>query len=190
MGTKSANSSWPLLTSIFFVLLLMMIAQSASAWDVDFSRRQKKSQSALPEKVVSKNAVVANDGGKDPDSLPKRNLEGLVQKTVAPSYVDRQEVVILNTSKGFIPSNVRLHKGVHYTIHVVNVNEDKKNISFMLDAFDQHYATYYGQIRTFKMDPDKEGVFDFQCPETSSSGKLVVFGPAGMEPVRAPTSEK
>ena len=58
----------------------------------------------------------------------------------------------------------------------MNVNEDKKNVSFMLDAFGQHHATYFGKIKSFDLDPTTEGIFDFQCPETSAQGKLVIFG--------------
>lgn len=203
------------MTYVFFVVLLMLIANLARAWEVDWSRRQQKTNtagspgSALPSQsspnvapppmetttsqVQPMNAVPSSETVEPANevtttTIHKKYLEGLVQPTHSPYSGDRQEFVILNTGHGFVPSNVRIHKGLHYVVHVVNVNEDKKNVSFMLDAFNQHAATYFGQIRSFNLDPDKEGVFDFQCPETNSTGKLIVFG-QGMAPARLPSSQ-
>ena len=187
---------------IFLFLLIMMVAQVARAWDVDWSHHQQKQPDS--SRAPASDAAPANDSGTSVSSgevvngvpnptaeKPHRKiLDGLVQPTHQTYVGDRQEFVILNTAKGFVPNNVRLHKGLHYVVHIVNVNEDKKNVSFMLDAFDQHYATYYGQIRSFDLDPDKEGIFDFQCPETNSSGKLVVLGTGPASPVRTISSDQ
>jgi hypothetical protein len=97
----------------------------------------------------------------------------------------KQELVILNTEKGFVPSKIALKKGSHYTIHVVNVNEKEKNVSFILDAFSEHHATYYGKIKSFEIRPAEEGVFSYQCPETSFEGKFIVFSPE----MRAPAGD-
>lgn len=149
--------------SIFLLLLLVLIAQTGNAWDVDFSRRQ----------------IPSSQKNSDSDISSKGESDSLVVKSVHKdrNALDRQEFVILNTNHGFIPGQVRLHKGLHYKVHVVNVNEEKKNVSFIMDGFNQHYATYFGQIKTFDIDPDKEGVFEFECPETTAMGKVVVFGP-------------
>ncbi len=148
----------------------------AHAWDVDFSRRQNRPATKEQPKVeVAPVAALPATSQIPKDPPPNPQLESLISRAVTKSY-DRQEVVILNTAKGFIPNNVRLHRGLHYLVHIVNVNEGKKNISFMLDAFDQHHATYYGQLKSFNLDPDKEGVYQYQCPETSAQGKLVIFG--------------
>ncbi len=145
------------IVSIFLILLLVLIAETGKAWDVDFSRRQ----------IPQSNQKITDE------------KDGLVVKSVHRdrNAKDRQEFVILNTNHGFVPAQVRLHKGLHYKVHVVNINEDKKNVSFIMDGFNQHYATYFGQIKTFDIDPDKEGVFEFECPETTAMGKVVVFGP-------------
>jgi hypothetical protein len=73
----------------------------------------------------------------------------------------------------------------------VNVNEKEKNVSFILDGFSEHHATYYGKIKSFRLEPKKEGVYSFQSPETSAEGKLVVFSPQMALPasVRGPASE-
>jgi hypothetical protein len=161
------------IVSIFVILLLVLIAQTGNAWDVDFSRRQ------IPG---SNQKVTDSDASSNPEK------DSLVVKSVHKdrNAKDRQEFVILNTNHGFIPSQVRLHKGLHYKVNVVNVNEDKKNVSFIMDGFNQHYATYFGQIKTFDIDPDKEGVYEFECPETTAMGKVVVFGP-GKNMAPAPT---
>lgn len=46
-----------------------------------------------------------------------------------------------------------------------------------MSAFAQHHGTYYGQIKTFEVIPSKEGVYTYQCPETSLEGKVVVIPP-------------
>lgn len=190
-------------TAIFFIILVLLVASASQAWEVDFSRRQRKSESMpvteLPQKeTVAAPEIVGTGGLPAPEAAfakPATKKDDGLGSFVKPvrkfsPVNDRQAVVILNTSKGFIPNNVRLHKDVHYTIHVVNVNEDQKNVSFMLDAFKEHHATYFGQIKSFEFDPDKEGVFEFQCPETSAEGKLVILSPK-MAPVnRALSSEK
>ncbi|MBK9293150.1 MAG: cupredoxin domain-containing protein [Oligoflexia bacterium] len=143
---------------LYLAIVFLFLVQIVYAWEVDFSRRRKPLATTEAQSVEPK--------AMDFVAKPRRT-----------KITDRQEVVILNTQNGFVPSNVRLKKGVYYTIHVVNVNKENKNVSFMLDAYNQHHSTYYGETKTFYLDPDKEGVFEFQCPETSSSGKLVVYGP-------------
>jgi hypothetical protein len=158
-------------TSIFVIVLILLICQLGKAWDVDFSHHST-SKNNLTTTTDTSDGLVVRSAHED--------------KNVG----ERQELVILNTPKGFIPSHVSLHKGLHYKVFVVNVNEEKKNVSFILDGFDQHYATYYGQIKSFTLDPDKEGIFEFECPETTSLGKVVVFGPgksAAPVPVAPPT---
>ena len=50
-----------------------------------------------------------------------------------------------------------------------------------------HHATYYGKIKTFMLEPKKEGAYSFESPETSAEGKLVVFNPQAS--FRAPASD-
>jgi hypothetical protein len=134
------------------------ISQAAFAWEVDLSRRSKtfRQQELSPAQTKS---------NQDPGFF-----ERLVD--VEPPA---QEVVILNTKNGFVPSTVKFRKGASYKVHVVNVNPVEKNVSFILDSFSEHHATYFGEIKTFLVSPKKEGIYSFQCPETSSQGRLVVF---------------
>lgn len=149
-------------TALLAIVAVFLLEATAFAWEIDLSRRRRELTSQESRKPDGKSSDVGN-------------FDDVVDK-VSGNF-DRQEFVILNTSKGFVPSSVRVKKGNHYTIHIVNVNEDKKNVSFMLDAFAQNHATFYGKLKTFQLDPNKEGIFTFNCPETAAEGRLIVFGP-------------
>ena len=128
------------------------------AWDVDLSRRSKdlETQSKVFNKPVQETSTV-------------NPLESVMEATT-PS----QEIVIMNTNSGFIPETVRVKKGSTYKFHVINVNDKDKNVSFMLDAFNEHYGTYFGQPKSFVLTPKVDGVFTFFCPETAKTGHLVI----------------
>lgn len=96
-------------------------------------------------------------------------LNGLLDRQ-APA----QEVVIMHTRDGFFPTNVQIYKNRRYKVHVVNVHESNKNVSFMMDSFSQHHGTYFGKPVSFVIEPRQEGLFPFQCPETAAQGHLVV----------------
>lgn len=151
---------------------------SASAeWKVDLSRRQK---------------AVRDQDMRDARTPASNSDEKTFFDALFESGEPMQELVILNTDKGFLPPMVRLRKGGKYLVHVVNVNEKEKNISFVLDGFSEHHSTFYGKVKSFRIEPKKEGVFSFNCPETSIEGRLVVYQPKGAElptDVRAPASQ-
>lgn len=173
---------------------------SYAGWNIDLSRRQKEMRQAdmnegqeVESTTTSRSPASAQPmfaespqptsakwvDSKLPDPAPNPNFE---------SGDQANEVVILNTGKGFVPSTVRLRKDVKYKIHVVNVNDKEKNISFVLDGFSEHQATYYGKVKSFYLQPTREGVYSFQCPETSIEGRLVVFAPPGATNIRVPAS--
>jgi plastocyanin len=89
-----------------------------------------------------------------------------------------QDIVIMNTDKGFVPDTVRLKKGGNYRIHVVNVNQKEKNVSFILDAFSEHHNTIFGEQKTFNVTPKTDGIFSYQCPETAIQGKFIIYSDA------------
>ena len=91
------------------------------------------------------------------------------------------------SNDGSIDPNDRTKVGNQYKINVVNVNEEQKNISFVMDSFSEHHATYYGKVKAFHIRPKKDGIFSFVCPETSAQGRLVVF-PGARTEVRQPAS--
>lgn len=159
------------------IIGLSLVSQSALAdWKLDFSRRQKDIRRHEKYAPVIKN---------------KDNFFGKLFSAEAPA----NDVVILNTEKGFVPKTVRLRKDTNYRVHIVNVNKSDRNTSFIMDAFSQHHSTFYGDIKSFDVKPQKEGVFSFQCPETSLEGKVVVFQPEipmmrrGKQAMRLPASE-
>jgi hypothetical protein len=154
------------------MILLLVLANSAEAeWKVDFSRRAKdlgRQELKTPPSPTSEPGLL--------DSLFSSG-EGL------------QEIVILNTEQGFVPSTVRARVGGHYKLHVVNVNEREKNVSFVLDAFSEHHATFFGRIRSIVVTPKKDGIFSFQCPETSAQGRLIVL-PGPQPEVASPVGSR
>ncbi|MGE0762550.1 MAG: hypothetical protein AB7N80_04660 [Bdellovibrionales bacterium] len=138
---------------------------SADGWKVDLSRRVKEAS---------------------PKELSEAPTESTAVGNVFTSLFDAsepvQELVILNTEKGFVPATVRVRQDGNYKIHVVNVNEREKNVSFVLDAFSEHHATYFGKIKTFEIRPKRNGVFRFVSPETAAQGRLVVYPAADAQP--------
>lgn len=165
--------------STSFIFALLFLAQNVLAeggWKVDLSRRVKE---APPKELTS-----------------SESNETPAEKNFFTSLFDSsepvQEMVILNTEKGFVPSTLRVRQDGNYRIHVVNVNEREKNVSFVLDAFSEHHATFYGKIKTFEIRPKRNGVFRFVSPETAAQGRLVVYPaadvPAAPE-VRMPAAE-
>lgn len=160
-----------------FVAGITLVSAHAEEWKVDFSRRVK--------------------------SAPVRELSDAPTETSEPkSFIGQlfdsaeplQEVVILNTETGFVPATVRVRQGGNYRIHVVNVNDREKNVSFVLDSFSEHHATYFGKIKTFEIRPKRNGVFRFVSPETSAQGRLVVYpageqGPQESISIRQPAAE-
>lgn len=106
-------------------------------------------------------------------SAGSAELTRAIHKAVQP-VEPSQEIVILNTESGFIPEKIRVKKGVAYKVHVVNLNMKEKNVSFLMDSFGQSHNTVYGLKKTFNIEPQVEGVYSYQCPETGWQGQVVV----------------
>lgn len=166
---KTLNAAfWILLAAMLFPGFSQADEASDSGWKVDFSRRAK------------------DLSVREPASEPVK--ESVLDNVFSPNADPTQEMVILNTDKGFIPSVIRVRAGQSYKIHVVNINEQEKNVSFVLDSFSEHHATYYGKRKDFVITPKQEGVFTYQSPETSAQGRLVV-APADAVPQPQPERE-
>lgn len=150
---------------MIFISLIMSLPASAE-WMIDFSRRQKDLVEMEKKHIVYKQE--------------KKSVLDMVTDRQAPL----EDLVIINTGKGFHPQKVKVKRNQRYRVHVVNVNKEMKNVSFMMDAFSQHHGTYFGEEIVFEIEPRKEGLFDFQCPETSAKGQLVVF--ASDTPIESP----
>lgn len=184
-------------SAVVFVLLAASVARAD--WSIDFSRRNIKTREndlnapLKPSASMSSRAPASVGGGPQESQVVDPTVSEPPKKGVLDTIFDSgepiQDVVIILTDKGFVPSTVRVRKGGRYKVHVVNVNEKEKNVSFMLDGFSEHHATYYGKIKVFVLEPKKEGTYSFQSPETSSEGKLIVFG-APTTNVRVPASEE
>lgn len=143
----------------------------AQAWEIDFSRRQVDFN-----RITNQSRMPATEKTSEP--------AGLLQKALDVVEVS-QDIVILNTEKGFVPETVYLKKDGSYRIHVVNVNPNEKNVSFILDAFSEHHNTVFGKTRTFTLTPKVDGVFTYLSPETAHQGRIVI---APQPEGRAPAS--
>lgn len=171
-------------------------------WKIDFSRRMGPAHQVEPDPFQSPTAdtarMPASDGGISAET--QAQMQPPVQPVTTPpphtSFLGRlfssetpsQDIVILNTAKGFVPNTLQVRQGNIYKIHVVNVNPDDKNVSFVLDSFSEHHATYYGEIKTFTIRPQKIGVYRYISPETAAVGKLVVTPGTGGADLRQPAS--
>lgn len=85
-----------------------------------------------------------------------------------------KQIVILNTEAGFVPDKVRVKKGEAYKVHVVNINMREKNVSFIMDSFTQSHNTVFAIEKSFNIEPQVEGIYSYQCPETGIQGQLIV----------------
>lgn len=160
-----------------YISIGVLILNSGFDWSIDWSRRQLdfdkvKNQSRYP---ASENLESAQ---------PSEEVVGLVSKVTEPVEV-AQEIVILNTENGFVPQTVRLRKGGNYKIHVVNVNNKEKNVSFIMDSFSESHSTFYGKVKTFNVAPKVDGLYSYQCPETEAVGKVVVYSDKTKSSVKA-----
>lgn len=160
--------------SIFTFFMLLSFGLNSFAWEVDLSRRSKDFKKAkneysvrLPASMVAGQSPVK---GAVPTNQPSTVSE--VFRTADPT----QDIVIMNTEAGFVPDTLRLRRDQTYKIHVVNVNQKDKNVSFILDAFSEHHATFFGDVKSFTVRPKTDGIFSYQSPETAFQGRIIVYG--------------
>lgn len=166
---------------ISFLSAFVPLATSAD-WKLDLSRRQDFMSKPAQVGTVSN---LPDYTPIEPSNVPdSKNLIDRVFEASLPT----QDIVIINTEQGFIPSTIRVKEGAQYRLIIVNVNEKARNVSFILDSFSEHHATFYGKMKTFYIKPKKEGVYSFLSPETSAQGRLVVY-PAQTTEMRAPANE-
>lgn len=167
---------------LFAFFYFAQVKVSAFEFPVDMSRRAPASVpeavSEVPAKAPSKSlfATPKKTTEVQPEFSARQNdaeLLKALKKAMLPTDPSN-EIVILNTETGFIPAKVQLRKGEAYKIHVVNLNMREKNTSFLMDAFTQSHNTVFGVQKTFNIEPQVEGIFSFQCPETGIQGQVVV----------------
>lgn len=163
----------------YLVSLLASLPAAQAAWEIDFSRRRAPASVEAPTPPPQPLSSELPRAELAPE-LPPAKLEPELPPPV------EQEMAVLNTDKGFAPQTLRVRQGGRYLIHVVNINSKEKNVSFILDGFSENHATYFGELKSFVITPQKEGVFNFYCPETSIKGKLVVVPSGGRAAMSAP----
>ena len=158
--------------ALSLLMILFVGGTTLAEWKVDWSKRiQGQRQNDL--KTQSPKDI----GGKDATIFDSLTSSSAQDKS--------QELIILNTENGFLPDTIKVKEGSRYQVHVVNINEKERNVSFVMDAFSEHHATFFGKLKTFVITPKKEGVYSFFCPETSAQGRMVV-----LNPVQAPLPQE
>ncbi len=182
------------------LIVMIVVPQAMAQWRIDFSRRMKPKQADTNDVALDTPTVETLDvSDKDtprkiPTQLPPKKITASEAQDIYPepptaltsravakikdapvSMGDVQDIVILNTERGFVPSAIRLKQGSQYRLFVVNINEKEKNVSFVMDAFAEHHSTFFGQAKVISVIPQRDGVFQFQCPETAMEGRLVVL---------------
>lgn len=157
---NSVNSKIVARFTKFVGAITLVFAQTAWSWDLDLSRRQ-----------VDFNRVQNKD--RLPASVKESESVDFLGGALTVSE-PTQEIVIMNTEKGFVPQTLKLKKNGNYKIHIVNVNQKEKNVSFILDAFSEHHNTIFGETRSFTITPKVDGIFSFQSPETGVQGRIII----------------
>jgi Cupredoxin-like domain len=172
-------------TFLFTFAFFAQVKVKAGEWTVDLSRRQTEFTKIQNTRMPASNIDVVQKKNISEDSEIVKALKNAVQPVV-PS----QEIVIMQTETGFVPATLSLKKNEVYQIHIVNLNSKEKNVSFLMDAFSQSHNTVFGVTKTFTIQPQVEGVFSYQSPETGASGKLVIVSPVSSSVSRQMASEK
>lgn len=179
---------------ILIGVIVLGFSTAQAEWSLDLSRRtQQMRKSELNKEGYSRSpSSVRTFEGEEPPStgVPLYKQDTGYIEDVFDVGAPIQDIVILNTERGFVPNTIRVRKDGRYMIHVVNVNEKEKNVSFILDGFSEHHATFFGKVKSFKMEPRKEGVYSFLSPETAVEGKFIVFaqGPDAPPKLRVPAT--
>lgn len=153
--------------------LCLLLTAPAWGWEVDLSRRKTDF-----ERI--------EDRSRQPASVDVTETFLNIQKWIEPA-LPVQDVVILNTENGFVPDRLHLRKGQNYRVTLVNLNQKKRNISFILDDFAENHATPYAEGKAFEIKPQKTGEFVFHSPETTFRGRMIVVDPSS---TRTPASQK
>jgi hypothetical protein len=204
MGRRISFFTNTIVGAVVVGATLSAVSSAQAEWTIDFSRRMdqlRKSEFVEPGPAAGRGSYGRGPASVTEDSAPTVLPEkALPEKTVlekTSGFIDTlfspagptEDVVVLNTETGFVPSTLRFKTGVNYRLTVVNINEKARNVSFIVDAFSEHHSTYYGQQKVFVLQPKEEGVFTFISPETSAKGRIVVQGHDPRAAERAPSSE-
>lgn len=170
---------------VALITLTFGITAAHAQWTVDFSRRFKDVQTNDLRAPASLDAPTPVGKQRPMPEAKGTSSQGVFNSLWSVSEPS-QEIVILNTDKGFVPSTVRLKQGFTYRFHIVNINPKEKNVSFVMDSLSEQHGTFFAEPTVFNLKAEQDGVHKFACPETSIEGRLIITPNAE---VRAPASE-
>lgn len=166
MRTSFDTKAFTFMKAFLFSLFFFVQVKVHAEWNIDLTRRQTDFNRIENQRMPASTNL-------EPAKATDADILEALKKVVNP-VEPSQEIVVLQTEKGFVPEMIHLKKNDVYKIHVVNLNLKEKNVSFVMDAFSQSHNTVYGNIKTFTIQPKIEGVYSFQSPETGFSGKVVI----------------
>lgn len=148
-----------------------------SRFDFDMPRALPPKEEFARETVASQRGLTSSRRTTETESSESTSTARAVKPMHESPVItsDVQDMVILHTDRGFVPASLRVRIGSQYRLHIVNVSNREKNVSFVLDAFAEHHATFFGQPKVVDLIPQRQGIFQFQCPETAVQGRLVVM---------------
>lgn len=157
----------------FAFFLMTLFSLSIQAWEVDFSRRINLEES---KEVIKELRWPASQ--KTNEEL----FSGISQEGLSKSYDSATIITVMQTEEGFVPNTIRLKKDGTYKIYIINVNEKFKNASFILDAFNKSFGTFFAKPKNFEITTTANGIFTFLSPESGAQGKLIVYSDKDLSP--------
>lgn len=181
-----------IISTVIFCLTSVFSLPLGQAWEVDFSRRRsREAVERSPAAITDQTFETSGADRLAENSLTNENPPKKVPflEWISSPTQPIQDIVVIHTERGFLPAQIHLKAGGRYDLSVVNISEKEKNVSFVLDAFSEHHAIYFGKLRQFRLEPRREGVFEFQSPETGATGRIVVSGNVQLSPqnLKAPS---
>ncbi len=158
--------------TVLFTFFFFAQVTAKAGWSIDLTRRQvdfdRITDQRMPASDVKQTATTTTS-----TLSPSNEVVNAIKNMVNP-ITPTQEIVIVQNENGFVPNVIQLKKDEVYQIYILNLSSKEKNTSFVLDSFDQTHSTFFGVMKSFKINPKMEGVFSYQSPETGSEGKIVV----------------
>lgn len=114
---------------------------------------------------------------------PQSEPASAIPKSIAPAWIGEvfetprpsQEVVLIHTSTGFVPSQIVIDTTRNYELHVVNVSDTVKTASFFIDHFGVQKGMPYASVQKVQLRPKQAGKFSIFSPETNFEAQLIVL---------------
>lgn len=160
---------------------LLCASPGQASWKVKFDRTptDMKGQSVHP--FFLEKETVREPASPAPAALAVEPL---------PELMPAHELSLILSEGGFSPQKLHIKKGELYRVTVVNVSTTYRNSSFVIPSMAIYEGAYFAQPKTFQLQADQEGLFQFLSPESGTRGELVVYETAPAPSPIAPPAEE